>query len=183
MSRALLRPRAQASCVLLIPVSLLLIGCGGDNSSAEEDDASAAATEETVAENPHLDAADLCALVPQAAVAEAAGGIEPISSEANPGPPASCRYLFNVPEGTGSRQMSATLQMLSGFSMERMGAGANAVDVAGVGDEAWSRSFTDTYLLYARRAGLVFSVNVAGGNSANWPDQARAIAEVVLDNL
>jgi hypothetical protein len=79
--------------------------------------------------------------------------------------------------------MSATLQMLDGFSMERMGAGANAVDVSGVGDEAWSRSFTDTYLLYARRGGLVFSINVAGGNSETWPDQARAIAEVVLENL
>jgi hypothetical protein len=182
MSRALLRPRAQVSCVLLIPVSLLLIGCG-DNSSAEEDDASADATEEAVAENPHLNAADLCALVSVSDVAEAAGGIEPLSSEADAGPPASCRYLFDVPEGTGARHMSATLQMLNGFSMERMGAGANAVDVDGVGDEAWSRSFTDSYLLYVRRAGLVFSVNTAGGNSENWPAQTRAIAEVVLDNL
>jgi hypothetical protein len=73
--------------------------------------------------------------------------------------------------------------MLDGFSMERMGAGANAVDVGGVGDEAWARSFTDTYLLYARRAGLVFSVNIGGGNSESWPEQTRAIAEVVLDNL
>jgi len=182
MSRALFWPRAQVSCVLLIPVSVLLIGCG-DNSSAEAGDASAEATAETVAENPYLDAADLCALVPVSEVAEAAGGIEPLSSEADAGPPASCRYQFDVHEGTGVRHMSATLQMLDGFSMERMGAGANAVDVAGVGDEAWSRSFTDSYLLYARRAGLVFSVNTAGGNSENWPDQTRAIAEVVLDNL
>jgi hypothetical protein len=182
MNSAPLWPRAQATCVLLIPISLLLIGCG-DNSSGEEGDASAEATEETVAENPYLDAADLCALVPLSEVAEAAGGIEPLSSEADAGPPASCRYRFDVPEGTGVRQVSATLQMLDGFSMERMGAGANAVDVGGVGDEAWARSFTDTYLLYARRAGLVFSVNVSGGNSENWPEQTRAIAEVVLDNL
>jgi hypothetical protein len=162
-----------------------MVGCG-DNSADDVDDAPAAETDETdetVAANPHLNAADLCALVPASSVAEAAGGVEPLSSAADAGPPASCQYRFNVPAGTGARQMSATLQMLDGFSMERMGAGANAVDVAGVGDEAWSRSFTDTYLLYARRGGLVFSINVAGGNSETWPDQARAIAEVVLENL
>ena len=182
MSRALFWPRVLARSVLLIPVSLLLVACG-DKSSADDDGPSAEGTEETVAENPHLNATDLCALAPLSEVAAAAGGIEPLSSEADAGPPASCQYRFNIPAGTGSRQMSVTLQMLDGFGLERMGAGANAIDVAGVGDEAWARSFTDSYLLYARRAGLVFSVNTGGGNSENWPETTRAIAEVVLENL
>jgi hypothetical protein len=182
MSRALFWPRALARSVLLIPASLLLVACG-DKSSADDDSPDAGVTEETVGENPHLNAADLCALVPLSEVAAAAGGIEPLSSEADAGPPASCRYRFSVPEGTGARQMSATLQMLDGFGLERMGAGANAIDVSGVGDEAWARSFTDSYLLYARRGGLVFSVNTGGGNSENWPEMTRAIAEVVLENL
>jgi hypothetical protein len=182
MSPVLHCARTHACCVLLVPVSLLLTACG-DNSSTEDDVASAEEAEETVGANPYFDAADLCTLVPLSEVVTAAGGIEPTSSEADGGPPASCRYRFEVPEGTGARQMSASLQMLDGYGLERIGAGADAIDVAGLGDEAWARPFTDSYLLYASRGDLVFSLNVAGGNSENWPGMARAIAEVVLENL
>ena len=64
-----------------------------------------------------------------------------------------------------------------------MGAGANAQDVAGLGDEAWAKPFTDSYLLYARRGDLVFSVNVSGVREERRAETANAIAKVVLAAL
>ena len=161
--------------------ALMLAGCG--EAPAVEEDSSPDVAEADGGANPHLDAADLCALVPLAAVAQAAGGIEPMRTETGARPPASCRYFFDVAEGTGARHMSATVQMLTGYGLERTGAGDAAIDVAGVGDEAWGRSHTGSYLLYARRGPLVFSVNVAGGTGDTWPPMARAIAGVVLEHL
>jgi hypothetical protein len=103
MSTALRWSRAQVSSALLIPVTLLMVGCG-DNSADDVDDAPAAETDETVAANPHLNAADLCALVPASSVAEAAGGVEPLSSAADAGPPASStcrRRRFRAGENWG----------------------------------------------------------------------------------
>ncbi|MGH7503943.1 MAG: hypothetical protein ACREL7_19610 [Longimicrobiales bacterium] len=161
---------------------LSLAGCG-EAPAVEEDMAPAGAEDSAGGANPHIDAADLCALVPLADVAQAAGGTEPLRSETGERAPASCRYFYDVADPYGARQASATVQMLDGYSLERMGAGNAAIDVAGVGDEAWARSHTDTYLLYTRRGPLTFSVNVAGGNSDNWPQMARAVAEVVLEHL
>jgi hypothetical protein len=164
---------------------LLLVSCTSER--PEDDGALSSESEELAAEgqgeNPHLNADNLCGLVPVAQVAAAAGGREPLREEPGSGPPASCRYFFDVPDGSGVRHASATLQMLSDFGLERIGAGAAATDIAGLGDEAWARSHTDSYLLYARRGNLVFSVSVAGMNESAWPDAARAIGEVVLGTL
>ena len=162
--------------------ALILAGCGGETPDVEEDMGADPPDAVTEGPNPHLEAADLCALVPLSDVAQAAGGTGS-ETETSARTPASCRYFFDVPEGTGQRQASATVQMLDGYGLERTGHGDSAIDVPGVGDEAWAVSHTDSYLLYTRRGPLVFSVNVAGGNSDRWPDMARAVAGVVFEHL
>jgi hypothetical protein len=165
--------------------ALGLVSCASERA---EDDAALSSESAEVAteergENPHLNADNLCALVPIAQVAAAAGGGEPFRAEPRSGPPASCRYFFDVPDAYRPRHASATLQMLSDFGLERIGAGAAATDIAGLGDEAWARSHTDSYLLYAKRGNLVFSVAVAGMSEDAWPDAARSIGEAVLATL
>jgi hypothetical protein len=173
---------------LLTAVALLaLSGCGGEQSEQTGDDAPAVtrSEEESSGENPYWDATNLCELVPVQDVVSAAGGTEPMRAE--PGtspPPASCRYFFDMPDPYGPRNASATLHMISGgFGLERTGAGSAAQDVAGLGDEAWARAHTDSYLLYARRRDLAFSLNVAGVRDDARPEVARAIAGVVLAKL
>jgi hypothetical protein len=73
--------------------------------------------------------------------------------------------------------------MLSDFSMEKRGAGATAQDVPGLGDEAWAKPFADSYLLYARRGDLVFSVNVSGVRDEHRAETANAVAKAVLAAL
>ena len=90
---------------------------------------------------------------------------------------------MGVSDPYGARSASATLQMLDGYDLERMGAGDTAMDIEGLGDEAWARSHTDTYILYVRRGSLVFSVNVSGGSEEAWPQAARSVAEVALEHL
>lgn len=157
--------------------------CGSQPRDQEQAEAVAAADEEERGENPHLNASDLCALVPLRDVVAAAGGTDPARTEVGASAPASCRYFFNVPDPSGSRQASAALQMLSDFSMEKMGAGATAQDVPGLGDEAWAKPFADSYLLYARRGDLVFSVNVSGVRDERRAETANAVARVVLAAL
>jgi hypothetical protein len=161
---------------------LTLAGCG-DAPAVEEDTVPAATEDETAVANPHINAADLCALVPLADVAQAVGGTDPLRSETGESAPASCRYFFDVADPYGAQHVSATVQMLEGYDLERMGSGNAAIDVAGVGDEAWAVSHTSSYILRTRRGPLVFSVNVAGGNSDRWPQMARAVAEVVFEHL
>ena len=167
---------------LVVLALLALPGCK-DEPSGDEDVVSAGADEQQSGENPYLEADNLCELVPVGDVAAAAGGTEPFRTEAGTSPPASCRYFFDVPGPSGPRNASASLQMLSDFGLERTGAGEAAVDVAGLGDEAWARPHTDSYVLYVRRGNLVFSVNVAGVEEEDRPDAARAIAGVVLAAL
>jgi hypothetical protein len=166
----------------LLLALLALPACGEDrpNEAGSIDDAE---DEQAFGENPYLQSEDLCSLVTVEQVAAAAGGIEPLRSEKGTFGPASCRYFFDVPDPYGPRQGSATLQMLSDFGLERIGAASAAIDVAGLGGDAWAREHTDTYLLYVRDEALVFSVNVAGGSDANWPEAARKIAELVLAEL
>lgn len=176
-------PAIRCGIVVAAAFATLTVAC--DNEPAVEDDtASVAEEEEVVGTNPHIDAADLCALVPLADVVAAVGGTEPTRAETGAFAPASCRYFFNLEDPSyGQRQMSASLQMLENYRLERMGAGEAALDVTDVGDEAWAKSFTDSYLLYASEGPLVFSINVGGGNSDRWPDLARSIAGVVLNRL
>ncbi|HSM59378.1 MAG TPA: hypothetical protein VK849_01220 [Longimicrobiales bacterium] len=182
-------PQAHAGSrgpsTLLAALLAASAACGGDAPppDAAESGEDAGEVEESFGTNPYWDAGDLCALVPLADVAEAAGGIEPFSAEADETPPVSCRYFFDAPDPSGPRSTSATLQMLDGYGLERIGAGDSAIDVDGVGDEAWGHLLPDTYILYARRGDLVFSVNVAGGGEEEWPEMARSIAEVVLAHL
>jgi hypothetical protein len=133
--------------------------------------------------NPHIDA-DICALIPLEDVIAAADAIGPGETEASNSTPTSCRYLFRLPETASQPQASASIQMLDGFELERLGAGDRAEDVSGLGDSAWALPFTDSYLLYVQRGDLVFSVNVAStGDDAQEPVIARAIAELVLGLL
>lgn len=163
-----------------------LAGCGGEQSEQTDDEVPEAAQsgEEPAGDNPYINAANLCELVPVQDVAAAAGGTEPLRTEAGTPPPASCRYFFEVPDQYGARQASATLDMISGgYNLERTGAGSEAQAIAGLGDDAWAREHTDSYLLYARRGNLVFSLNVAGLRDEARPAVARAIAEVVMAKL
>jgi hypothetical protein len=160
---------------------LTLAGCGGEAPELEEDMAADAPEDAADGPNPHVNAADLCALVPLADVAQAAGGTG-TRTETGARAPASCRYFFDTTDPS-SRQASATVQMLEGYSLERTGHGDRAIDVTGVGDEAWAVSHTDSYILYTRRGPLTFSVNVGGGNSDRWPDMARAVAGEVFEHL
>jgi hypothetical protein len=166
----------------LLLALLALPACGEErpNEDGAIDDAE---DEQAFGVNPYLETEDLCALVTVEQVAAAAGGIEPLRGEKGTFGPASCRYFFDVPDPYGPRQASATLQMLSDFGLERIGAADAAIDVADLGGDAWAREHTDTYILYVRDEALVFSVNVAGGRDANWPEAARRIAELVLAEL
>ena len=188
MTRSRLRPGTARLSMLLPALALLaLSGCGGEQSDQTTDDVPAVteSEEQPSGENPYWNAPNLCELVPVQDVVSAAGGTEPTRAE--PGtssPPASCRYFFDMPDPYGPRNASATLDMISGgFGLERTGAGSAAQDVAGLGDEAWARPHTDSYLLYARRGNLVFSLNIAGVRDDARPAVARAIAEVVLAKL
>lgn len=175
--------------LLMGPAALLSAACDGggtqgspgDDSTHSPQEESAPATK-SVDGNPYLEADDLCELLPVAQVAAAAGGSDPLTTETGSFPPASCRYFFDVSTPSGSRQSSATLQMLDSFSLERTGTGDRALDIAGLGDEAWARQFTDSYILYARRGDLIFSVNASGVN-VDQAKIARAIAELVLAEL
>lgn len=170
-----------------------LMGCGGQAGGSAASDGAPSAPAATDAgpsedpgsegpsgENPYLDA-DLCSLIPLDAVTEAAGGAGPIETEPSDSPPASCRYTLELPEGTFPSTASIDIQMLSDFELERIGAGDDAVDVAGVGDEAWEHPHTDTLVLYVRRGDLVFWVAAAGGG--DWTAMTRGVAELVLATL
>jgi len=133
-------------------------------------------------ENPYGDA-DICALVPVEAVAEAAGGLEPFETESESSP-ASCRYLFQVAEGTILWDSALTIEMLNSFELERVAAGDSAEDIAGLGDEAWARALTGDYILYVRRDDLVFRVSTLTRPSTYDPAAAtRAVADLVLATL
>jgi hypothetical protein len=176
------RTRLHGTGLVLALVCPLIQGAC-DSAPPDRAPATAEADEEETGENPYLNADDLCALVPLQDVVAAAGGTEPTRSEAGTVPPASCDYFFDVPDPYGARQAGAALQMLDGFGLEKMGAGDAAQDIPGLGDEAWAKPFTDSYLLYARRGDLVFSVNVSGVRDEGRAATARAVAEVVLAAL
>lgn len=114
---------------LVLALACLLAQSACDSPPRDEAEAVAAADEEERGENPHLNASDLCAIVPLRDVVAAAGGIDPVRSEAGASQPASCHYFFDVPDPSGARQAAAALQMLDGFSLERMGAGDAAQDI------------------------------------------------------
>lgn len=148
--------------------------------ATESDPAESDDVEDPFAENPYWDA-DLCSLISLDAVAEAAGGLEPMESEPSDSPPASCRYVVGLPVGTFPSTAAIDVQMLSGFELERIGAGDAAQDVAGIGDEAWEHALTDTLVLYVSRGDLVFWVAAAGGG--DWTAMTRSVAELVLATL
>ena len=164
-------------------LALLALPACGDERPNEDGTIDEAEDEQAFGENPYLESEDLCALVTVEEVAAAAGGIEPLRSEKGTFGPASCRYFYDVSDPYGPRNASATLQMLSDFRLERIGAANAAIDVADLGGDAWAKELTDTYILYVRDEALVFSVNVGGGSDANWPEAARKIAELVLAEL
>jgi len=167
--------RLAAALLALLSVT----GCGGgDEPAGEEAVVQTESEDQPLGENPYLEVDDLCARVPVEDVAAAAGGIEPLRSEQGTFGPASCRYFFDVADPS-PRQASATLQMLSGFGLERIGAGERATDITGLGDEAWAHALTDVYLLYVSRGDVVFYVSVADDK----PEVAEAIARVVLAAL
>ena len=180
----------RARLPALLALVLLVAACGGSGQTSGSSDAapvSAApagdppeSANAASGENPHL-AADICTLVPVVGVAAASGGLEPFETEASATPPTSCRYLFDVPEGTGTRSASVTVQMLGDYGLERIGVGDSAVDVTGLGDEAWAHDLTDTRVLYVREGDLVFSVAAAGGG--DWEEATRAVGQLVLDLL
>lgn len=176
--------RSSATLALLVLV-VALSGCGG--TPAEEPIRQTPRPAEPqpaeLRENPYLEE-DLCARLPLEAVMAAAGGTEPISSEGDPSPRASCRYVFRYKAPSGlSVQAGATIQMLNGYELERTSAGEAAHDVPDLGEDAWGRAHTDSYILYARRGGLVFSVNVGGNLEGDRPRVARAVAALVLAKL
>ena len=184
MSDPWIHTTLRGTGLVLASVCLLAqTACGSQPPDQEQAETVAAADEEERGENPHLNASDLCALVPLRDVVAAAGGTDPARTEVGASVPASCHYFFSVPDGSGARQAAAELQMLSDFRMEKMGAGATAQDIAGLGDEAWAKPFTDSYLLYARHGDLVFSVNVSGVRDENRAETANAVAKVVLAAL
>lgn len=183
MSDAGFRTTFRGSGLVLALGCLLTQGACDSAPPDQAPAAAAAADEEERGENPYLNADDLCALVPLPDVVAAADGTEPVRSEAGTSPPASCDYFFDVPDPYGARQAGASLQMLDGFGLERMGAGDEAQDIFGLGDEAWAKPFTDSYLLYARSGDLVFSVNVSGVRDERRAETARAVAEVVIAAL
>jgi hypothetical protein len=175
----------RATGLVLALVCLLMQGAC-DSAPPDQESAAAEADEADEGEsgeNPYFNADDLCALVPLQDVVAAAGGTEPVRSETGTSAPASCHYFFDVPDPYGARQAGAALQMLSDFRLEKMGSGDDAVDIPGLGDEAWATPFTDSYLLYARRGDLVFSVNVSGVRDERRAETARAVAEVVFAAL
>lgn len=179
-----------------LAVSILclgLVGCGGSDPGATPPAATQApgATPTTVTEepesndgpsgaNPYFDA-DLCALIPLDAVAEAAGELEPEDAESTGSSPASCRYTLGLPVGSFPSTTAISIQMLSSFTLERLAVGDAAQDVPGLGDEAWEHPLTDTHLLYVRRGDLVFWVAAAGGG--DWTQMTRSVAELVLSTL
>lgn len=179
-------PRTAGSPGLALPfIVMLSTACDSAPPDGAGDEAGAVeeAMDEEPGENPYWNAGDLCSLVPLQDVAAAAGGNEPMRTEAGTSSPSSCDYFFEVPDPYGPRQARASLQMLSDFRLERIGVGDAAEDVPGLGDEAWASPHTDSYLLYARRGNVVFSVNVAGVRDENRARTARAVADVVITKL
>jgi len=177
--------RGGSTTLALLAVVFALSGCGETQTEGptRQTPRPAEAEPAEFRENPYLQG-DLCALLPLEAVMAAAGGTEPISSEGDASPRASCRYVFRYKAPSGlSVQAGATIQMLNGFELERESAGEAAHDVPDLGDDAWGRAHTDSYILYARRGDLVFSVNVGGNIEGERPRVARAVAALVLAKL